>query len=495
MINLPQVHIGVVAVSRDCFPDTLSRERLAAIMREAKKQSLPVTAMETMVMYEKDIEPAIKELRDKGCNAMVLFLGNFGPEGPETILVKQFAGPSMVVGAEEESGKSLVQGRGDALCGMLNCSYNLSLRNCRCHIPEQPIGTAEELTARIAQYVPVARVLLGLASLKVIGFGPRPQDFYACNAPIKPLYDLGVEVEENSELDLFAAFKKHAGDPRIGAVVEDMAKELGEGNTMPSLLDKLAQYELTLLDWMEEHRGNSRYVCFAGKCWPAFQPEFGFEPCYVHSRMAAKGVPVACEVDIYGAVSMYMCLCATQDVPAILDINNSVPHDMFTEEIRPKYPCKEGDLLMCFHCGNTAACKLKKPVMKHQIIMKRTLEPDTEPNVTRGTLEGDIIGGDITMFRLQSTAGGKLQSYFAQGRVLDVPTHSFGSIGVMEIPEMRRFYRHVLLGRHFPHHTAIAFAHAGRTLNAALRYLEIGDISYNRPVHVPYDTEIVFGDE
>ena len=65
----------------------------------------------------------------------------------------------------------------------------------------------------IADFVPVARIVLGLKKLKIFAFGPRPQDFLACNAPIKPLYDLGVEVMENSELDLYDIFRKAEGDP------------------------------------------------------------------------------------------------------------------------------------------------------------------------------------------------------------------------------------------------------------------------------------------
>ena len=57
--------------------------------------------------------------------------------------------------------------------------------------------------------------MLGVRDLKIITFGPRPQDFFACNAPIKGLYELGVEIEENSELDLLVAYKEHANDPRI----------------------------------------------------------------------------------------------------------------------------------------------------------------------------------------------------------------------------------------------------------------------------------------
>ncbi len=54
-----------------------------------------------------------------------------------------------------------------------------------------------------------------MSKLKIISFGPRPTNFLACNAPIQQLYNLGVEIEENSELDLFEAYHKHEGDKRI----------------------------------------------------------------------------------------------------------------------------------------------------------------------------------------------------------------------------------------------------------------------------------------
>ena len=56
------------------------------------------------------------------------------------------------------------------------------------------------------------------------------------------------------------------------------------------------RYEITLLDWIEANRGAAQYVAMANKCWPAFQTEFGFVPCYVNSRLTARGIPVA---DVY----------------------------------------------------------------------------------------------------------------------------------------------------------------------------------------------------
>ncbi len=490
--NIPKVKLGLVATSRDCFPIELSRTRRDAVVKAYREAGGEIFKVETVIENEKDVLQAEKELQEAGCNALVVFLGNFGPEGPETMLAQRFNGPAMFVAAAEEDVAVLASSRGDAFCGMLNASYSLGLKGMNVYIPEYPVGTCDEVAAMIAEFVPVAAVRIGLSSLKVFSFGPRPYDFLACNAPIKPLFDLGINIQENSELDLFAAYKAHANDPRIPAVVEDMAKELGEGNKMPGILPRLAQYEITLLDWAEENKGAAKYCVFANKCWPAFQTEFGFVPCYVNARMASKLIPVSCEVDIYGAVTEFIICCVTGAAPTILDINNTVPEDMYEEHIRGKYDYALGETFMGFHCGNTPACYLRKPEMKYQKIMKRSLEPDKEPDITRGTLEGDIQDGPITFFRLQSTADAKLQSYIAQGEVLPVETKSFGGIGVFAIDEMARFYRHVLVAKHYPHHGGVAFGHVGKALFSAMQLLGVKDIAFNQPKGMLYKTENPF---
>ena len=461
MNNIPKIKLGIVAVSRDCFPESLSvnrRKALAAAYKakyeEADIYECPICIVESEI----HMVQALEDIRKAGCNALCVYLGNFGPEISETLLAKHFDGPKMFVAAAEESQNDLSDGRGDAYCGMLNASYNLRLRNIQAYIPEYPVGTAEECADMIHEFLPVARALVGLSELKIISFGPRPLNFLACNAPIKQLYNLGVEIEENSELDLFEAFNKHADDPRIPAKVEEMAAELGTGNKKPEVLPKLAQYELTLLDWVEEHRGYRKYVAIAGKCWPAFQTQFGFVPCYVNSRLTGMGIPVSCEVDIYGCLSEFIGTCVSEDAVTLLDINNSVPADMYKEAIEGKFDYTHKDTFMGFHCGNTCSSKLAFHEMKYQKIMARNLPVE----VTNGTLEGDIVPGNITFFRLQSTADAKIRAYVAEGEVLPVASKSFGAIGVFAIKEMGRFYRHVLIEKNYPHHGAVAFGHFGK---------------------------------
>ena len=491
MMNVPEVKIGIVAVSRDCFPESLSVNRRKALVEAYKAKYDAADIYECPIcIVESEIHmvQALEDIKKAGCNALAVYLGNFGPEIPETLLAKHFDGPAMFVAAAEESGDSLVQGRGDAYCGMLNASYNLKLRNIKAYIPECPVGTAEECADMIHEFVPIAKALVGLSELKIISFGPRPLNFLACNAPIKQLYNLGVEIEENSELDLFEAYNKHAGDPRIPDVVKDMEAELGEGNLKPEILPKLAQYEITLLDWIEAHRGYRKYVAIAGKCWPAFQTQFGFVPCYVNSRLTGRGIPVSCEVDIYGALSEFIGTCVSGDAVTLLDINNTVPADMYENDIKGKWSYTQKDTFMGFHCGNTTSKKLSFCSMKYQMIMARSLPEE----VTQGTLEGDIVPGEITFYRLQSTADNHLRAYVAQGEVLPVATRSFGAIGVFAIPEMGRFYRHVLIEKNYPHHGAVAFGHYGKALYEVFKMLGVEEIGFNQPAGMLYPTENPF---
>ena len=493
MNNIPKIKLGLVAVSRDCFPESLSVNRRKNLVEAyASKYDVEDIYECPICIVESEIHmvQALEDVKNAGCNALCVYLGNFGPEIAETLLAKHFDGPKMFIAAAEESQNDLVGGRGDAYCGMLNASYNLKLRNVGAYIPEYPVGDAEDCADMIHEFLPIARALVAVKDLKIISFGPRPLNFLACNAPIKPLFDLGIEIEENSELDLFESFNAHAGDPRIPEVVADMVAELGEGNKKPEVLEKLAQYELTLLDWVEAHRGYRKYVAIAGKCWPAFQTQFGFVPCYVNSRLTGRGIPVSCEVDIYGCLSEFIGTCVSEDVVTLLDINNSVPKDMYKESIEGKFPYQFTDTFMGFHCGNTCSSKLAFHEMKYQMIMARNLPVE----VTNGTLEGDIVPGEITFYRLQSTVDCKLRAYIAQGEVLPVATRSFGGIGVFAIPEMGRFYRHVLIEKNYPHHGAVAFGHYGKALFEVFKYLgvPVEDINYNQPKSLPYKTENPF---
>ena len=98
--NIPEVRLGMIAVSRDCFPISVSDGRSRKVVEECKKIGLDVFLAPTIAENEKEAMQAADEVKNAGCTALVVFLGNFGPETPETIIAKAF-GMVIILSTEE----------------------------------------------------------------------------------------------------------------------------------------------------------------------------------------------------------------------------------------------------------------------------------------------------------------------------------------------------------------------------------------------------------
>ena len=108
----------------------------------------------------------------------------------------------------------------------------------------------------------------------------------------------------------------------------------------------------------------------------------------------------------------------------ILDVNHSIPQDLVAGHT--DYPLP--DLVGLFHCGNTDPGRLTDPSMKYQVIMNRLMEPEGEPDITRGTIEGRISASPITVLQVYGN-GDDLQAYIIEGKFLDLDPKTFGCTG------------------------------------------------------------------
>ena len=63
MINIPKVKLGVVAVSRDCFPIDLSERRRAALMQALKARGVEAVEIQTTVENELDAKRRFRSFR------------------------------------------------------------------------------------------------------------------------------------------------------------------------------------------------------------------------------------------------------------------------------------------------------------------------------------------------------------------------------------------------------------------------------------------------
>lgn len=482
----PRIKLGFVSASRNCFPRSLSEERARALLDATRSLGVePEVPDEACWIIEtkEHARAAAASLRAAGCDAAVLFLGNFSPEIEDAAFVREFGGDVLMIAAAEESRASLGSHRGDALCGMLSAALAVGRRGLlpRVHLPENPIVDARRGAAEIARFERTMRVVKGTRNATVGLFGPRPRDFETCNYNLASLGSIGVEVEEFGFFDLANEVKRVKESEDTAAIAKSFEQSIS-GVPSDGFVRRLSAYEQAVLNLRERWRLSG----MATQCWTEQELELKHVPCSINARMASLGFPIACENDCYSLVAELIGQYASDSGVTILDLNHSIPLDL--DASLAGIPAH--DLVGLFHCGNTDPNRLKNPEMKHQVIMKRVMEPDGEADITRGTIEGQIAASPITVVQVGG-AGDALRAYVAEGEFLDLDPGTFGCTGTAYIPGFMRFYRHVLLGR-FHHHAAVAFDHCAATIFDALKLLGVEEIYTPLPDHLPYPGENPF---
>src|ERR1700719_1400326 len=477
----PEIKLGLVSASRNCFPRALSDERTERLLERCRAAGiLPIIPEgDCRIIEAKDhAAEAARQFKQAGCDGVVYYLGNFSPEIEDAYFVKLYDGPVMLLAAAEESGATLLQKRGDALCGLLSAALAVNKRGMakRVHLPEYPVVSADEAVKEIAHFIKVAKIVKGTRNATLGLFGPRPRDFETCNYNLASVNSIGIEVEELGLFDLqneVRRIKDKAED--TSTIKSDMKRE------MPSIPDeefasRLSVYEKAIKNF----RDSLKLSGAATQCWSEQELSLRHVPCFINGRMAQNGFPIACENDCYSLIAELLGQYASGQTVGILDINHSIPKDL--HESLKDYPIK--DMVGMFHCGNASTKLLKNPEMKFQVIMKRMMEPNSPPDITRGTIEGQFNASPITVVQVHGL-GDQLQAYVMEGFFLDLDPKTFGCTGTAYLPGFSRFYRHVLLGR-FHHHAAVAFAHCGAVLYDAFKLLDVAQVFTPLPETVPY---------
>ena len=483
----PDLTLGFVAASRPCFPRQISERRAGDILKRCHAQGLAPFVPQgrcAVIETKEDACDASRQMREAGCDVAILYLGNFSPEIEDAVFVRQFDGPVMVLAGAEESADVLPADRGDALCGLLSACMALANRGLfpRVFLPDSPIVTPDQAVAAIVRFRRIGQVLKGVRNATIALFGPRPRDFETCAYSLSTLAALGVEVEELGFHDLANEVRKVQEKEDYTDIVRDMGHEIcnvpgGE------FANRLGAYEKALLNFRERLRLSGA----ATQCWAEQELCLRHAPCAINAHLAAQGFPVACENDAYSLVSELMGQYASDASVTVLDLNHSIPADL-----HPSLADYDmGDIVGLFHCGNTTPRRMKHSEMKHQITMKRNMEPDGAPDISRGTIEGQIAASPITVLQIQGE-GPRVRAFIMEGDFLDIDPNTYGAVGTAHIPGFMRFYRHVLLGR-FHHHAAVAFCRCGDVLYDALRLMGVEDIYTPLPTGTLYPGENPFG--
>ena len=456
-----RIKIGFVPASRGVFSQKLAAQSRAETIKAMRTAGIdPVAPNEDMtplglVESFDDAAAAAALFRRENVRGVVIGAVNFGNEIPAALAAIDGAGgnPIFIFGCTEEGELTYTGDRRDALCGLLSIATALRRRLVKYTFPKTANCSPKDpaFVEELKNFAAVCRVCSGVRGSVYGQIGPRPIEFETCAFDeLSLLRKFGIRTVPVPLSEVFNKAKSLDNKSAIGETVASIKSTLDVNGVPDYVLDRLARLEVVLTEYVEAHG----FAAMAMQCWPSVQDDYGVSSCTVAARLnELRGIPVACEADIHGALSMHILALATGGTPVLMDWNNR--------------HYKEKNVFSAWHCGvfPASVCKNGCAVRPNAILTNVKGAPD---EVT-GCLDGQMKPGPVTLARVTETPDGKWKLLIAEGEIVDAPGTPPGGNAWVRVADFDKLYRALL--RDFPHHGGLIHGHAGKVLAGAAEFL------------------------
>lgn len=181
----------------------------------------------------------------------------------------------------------------------------------------------------------------------------------------------------------------------------------------------------------------------AFECWSAFPTLMGLCPCVVLGEMADNGMPLSCETDINGAITL-----------AILRACNLFEESEFLADLTIRHPQNDNAELL-WHCG-PFPYSLKKD--------------GVEAKLVDGQERFELKQGDLTVCRFDDVDG-EYYLFAGEAKTTTGPETN-GTYVWMETDNWKRWEEKLMFGPYI-HHLGCVYGHYLPVLREVSRYLGI----------------------
>lgn len=377
-----------------------------------------------------------------GYDGVVVCLPNFGDENGAVAALRDAGVPILIQAYPDEIGKMDFEHRRDSFCGKLSIEdmfnqYGIKYSVYPPHVV-QPLSKIFETT--LLDFAATCRIVKKLKRFTIGAIGARTTAFKTVRFDEIALQKYGINVETYDLSELFSRIRSMQDScEKVKDKKHHLSVYCNCSNVPDDKLSSLAKMGVTLDDMIAEYNLDT----VALRCWNEMHQEFGIAPCVLLSELNDRKIPVACEVDVNNAVTMYALQEASQVPAACLDWNNNYGDD-------PENRC------ILFHCGSIAQQLMagKGTLGVHKMFAK-----GNDPDCGWGVNEGRIAAMPMT-YSSAATMDGKLYVYAGIGEMTADPIEKefFGCAGVAKIERLQE--KLIYMGRNgYRHHTTMTKGH------------------------------------
>ena len=399
---------GIIVGTRNIFNFKLAQEGRKQILAELEKMGvktiiLPADATPTGAVETIQDARKCAELFSKNRNiidGIIITLPNFGDELGivNTLKYAELNVPILVQAEDDDNDKVDVKSRRDSFCGKLSvCNnlyqYGIPFTDTTYHTCKL---ASEIFRDDIQRFASICRVVGGLKHARIGAIGARPGAFQTMRASEKLLQASGITVVPVDLSEILSEAQRM--DDQANALKTKLTEIRAYGK-IPSVIQETkitrqAKFGLAIEKWIAENEIDAAAI----QCWESIQKNYGCATCLSMSMLGEKMIPCACEVDIAGAVSMYMLTLAAGRPSALLDWNNNFRNDR--------------NMCVCTHCSNYPKSFFQNEIeISNLDVLGTTLGQDN----CFGAVKGKVKAGPATYFRISTDDTlGTIKSYLGE---------------------------------------------------------------------------------
>jgi L-fucose isomerase-like protein len=421
---------GVVVGNRGFFPGHLAktgREEIISVLEAVGARAIVLSpeesrfgAVQTYAESERCAE-LFKKHADE-IDGIIITLPNFGEERGivDAIRLSGLKVPVLVQATPDRSDDMTIAVRRDSFCGKMSACNNLMQYGIPYSLTTLHTEslTSPEFTVDLEWFSAVCRIVKGLKNLRIGAIGARPAAFNTVRYSERILETNGISIEPIDLSEILGRINRMKDtDDGAQAKLTAIKNYVSTAGIPAEALLKMAKLGTVIDSWMKETAVTITTV----QCWNSLEEFFGVVPCTIMSMMSNDLIPSACEVDVPGALSMYMLSLASCTPSALLDWNNNYGTDP--------------DKCVCFHCSNLPKHFFAKaPTMDYQAIIAGTVGKEN----AFGTCVGRVKAGAMSYARFSTDdRRGVIRGYTGAGAFTDDPLETFGGAGVAQIPQLQ----------------------------------------------------------
>lgn len=392
-------------------------------------------------------EKAAERFLQRGVNALFIPHVNFGQEEAVLRLVSRLRLPTLIWGGRDEAPDGFTWRTTDTQCGLFATGKALYRAGLPFTYIENCITADAAFTEGFERFISAALIVNSVKNLRIAQISVRPQPFLSVMINESELFErFGIEVAPVPVTTIISSARKLARSKDADDVIAGYrAAGVDLSRIEDEPLHNMAGLELAIRNFAAENGCTAA----ASECWNVYGEALGIRPCAVFGNLADKGLPVACENDIHGAISLIIAQAA-----------NRFTEPVFLADLTQRHPTNDNAELL-WHCGPFP--KSLRRQGGHAFVNDYMGQWEMRP-------------GELTLLRFDGCRG-QYNLFAGLSKAVDGPLTN-GNYVWVEVDDWARWERRIVTGPYI-HHTACVYGDHVKSIEDACAYLPA--LAFERP--------------